>query len=213
MNAIANIVQAFMVISACWAIIAGIDAWKREFIGKRQIELAEEVLAKYYEVKDAIAFIRNIKSDEGKSRQRQAGETESESVLLDRGYVVYERYETKKKTFLDFNILKYRFMAAFGKETEEIFADTNKILNTIFVSAYMLSTHYWQRQGRVQMSKEEFQKHLKEMERHEGIFWDMYDENDEIRKKLELVQGKLDKITKPCFEEQMGTYSKFIKKW
>jgi hypothetical protein len=56
---LATIAQAVAVISACWAIISGVDAWKREFVGKRRIELAEQTLAKFFEVVDAVAFIRN----------------------------------------------------------------------------------------------------------------------------------------------------------
>ena len=69
--------EAGAVISACWAIVSGIGAWKREFIGKRKIELAEAVLSKFFEVKDAVAFIRNpfSTSEEGKSRQRSVGES------------------------------------------------------------------------------------------------------------------------------------------
>jgi hypothetical protein len=32
-------------------------AWKREFIDKRQIELAKQALAKFLEIRDAVAFI------------------------------------------------------------------------------------------------------------------------------------------------------------
>jgi hypothetical protein len=35
-----NLMQAGSVLAGSWAIIRGIDAWKREFIGKRRIELA-----------------------------------------------------------------------------------------------------------------------------------------------------------------------------
>ncbi len=38
---------------------SGIGAWKREFIDKRQIELAKQALAKFLEVRDAVAFIRD----------------------------------------------------------------------------------------------------------------------------------------------------------
>jgi hypothetical protein len=50
MRDLATIGQAVAVISACWAIIAGVGAWKREFIGKRRIELAEQPLGKFFEV-------------------------------------------------------------------------------------------------------------------------------------------------------------------
>jgi hypothetical protein len=203
------------VISACWAIISGVGAWKREFIGKRQIELAEQVLEKFFEVKDAIAYIRNpfASSDEGKTRQRRDGETTAESDLLDRGYIVVERYSKKENVFADFNTLKYKFMASFGPETEPIFIDTNKALNSIFVSARMLATHYWQRQGRVQMEKDEFQKHLDEMHRHEGIFWDIGSDTDEIRVQLKAIQERLEQATASCFQEPMSTFKILTKKW
>ncbi|MCQ9374202.1 hypothetical protein NMQ14_08075 [Methyloversatilis sp. XJ19-13] len=212
---LATIAQMVAVISACWAIISGVGAWKREFIGKRQIELAEQVLEKFFEVKDAIAYIRNpfASSDEGKTRQRRDGETTAESDLLDRGYIVVERYSKKENVFADFNTLKYKFMASFGPETEQIFIDTNKALNSIFVSARMLATHYWQRQGRVQMEKDEFQKHLDEMHRHEGIFWDIGSDTDEIRIQLKAIQERLEQATASCFQEPMSTFKILTKKW
>ena len=74
---LATILQAVAIISACWAIISGVGAWKREFIGKRKIELAEETLEAFFEIKDAISFIRNpwSSANEGKSRQRGPHET------------------------------------------------------------------------------------------------------------------------------------------
>jgi len=215
MTELATIAQAVAVISACWAIISGVGAWKREFIGKRKIELAEETLATFFEIKDAIAFIRNPWSSgtEGSTRKKAPGETEDEAKLLDRGYIVFERYESKKEIFVRFNTLKYKFMAVFGTATESIFQDTNKTLNSIFVSANMLATHYWQRQGRVKMEADEFQRHLDEMHKHEGIFWDRYSENDEVRNQLVATQSELERVTKPCFEEPMKTYTIFTKQW
>lgn len=88
MTDLATIAQAVAIVSACWAIISGVGAWKREFIGKRKIELAEETLAAFFELKDAVAFIRNPWSsgEEGKTRNRADYETKEESQLLDRGY-------------------------------------------------------------------------------------------------------------------------------
>lgn len=215
MNDLATIAQAVAIISACWAIISGVGAWKREFIGKRKIELAEETLATFFEIKDAIAFIRNPWSSgsEGSTRKRGPHETEEEARLLDRGYIVFERYESKKDIFVRFNTLKYKFMAVFGTETENIFQNTNKTLNLIFTSANMLATYYWQRQGRVKMGPDEFQKHLDEMHRHESIFWDRYNEDDEIRNQLDAIQEELERVTKPCFDEPMKSYNIFTKQW
>jgi len=200
---------------ACWAIISGIGAWKREFIGKRQIELAEQVLAKFFEIKDAIAMIRSPFSnlDEGKTRKRGDYELPEVSQLLDRGYIVFERYSKKETVFADFMMLKYRFMASFGAEAEQVFVDTSAVLNSIFVSAQMLGTHYWQRQGRVSMEPDEFAQHLAEMRQHERIYWDHGSEDDEVRMKLTSIQERLDALVKPCFQEPMRTYNFLTKQW
>ena len=212
---VATIAQAVAVISACWVIISGVGAWKREYIGKRQIEIAEQALAKFFEVSDAIAFIRNpfASSEEGKTRKRNEHELSTESELLDRGYIVVERYGKKENIFLEFNTLKYKFMATFGSDNKDIFTDTNKILNSIFSSARLLATHYWPRQGRLPMGGDEFKKHLEDMSRHEGIFWDVLNDDDEIRRKLKEIQDRLDRVTAPCFNESMKTYSLFTRKW
>lgn len=215
MSEIITLAQAGAVVMACWAIISGIGAWKREFIGKRQIELAEQVLANFFEIKDAIAMIRSPFSHSGEGSTRQKGEYEAPETakLLDRGYIVFERYSKKETVFVDFYTLKYRFMASFGAEAEQIFIDTNSVLNSIFVSAQMLGTHYWQRQGRVPMTPEEGKAHLAEMQQHERIFWDIGSEDDEIRKKLTVIQERLDSLVKPCFQEPMRSYSFLTKPW
>jgi hypothetical protein len=213
METIAAIAKLVAIISACWAIVSGVGAWKREFIGKRKIELAEQVLAKFFEVRDAISFIRNPFSNtsEGSTRARQEGETKQESELLDRGYVVFERFQKREQCFVEFNTLKYRFMASFGREAGGAFNEVTKIVNSIFISARMLSTHYWQRQGRVAMTDDEFKKHLDEMHRHEARYWEI-SHDDEVNKELGEVQDFLEKVTAPCFQEPVSWYQLVLHK-
>jgi hypothetical protein len=47
---------------------------------------------------------------------------------------------------------------------------------------------------------------------HEGIFWDSGADDDEIRKQLKAIQEKLERITAPCFEEAMSTFTFLTKK-
>ncbi|MDO6686672.1 MULTISPECIES: hypothetical protein [unclassified Agarivorans] len=206
--------KTIAVISACWAIVSGIGAWKREFIGKRRIELAEETLATFFEIKDAVAFIRSPFSSTREGESRVVGEREKpeETELLNRGHIVFERYEKKREVFIRFETLKYKFMATYGSDSEEIFKDTNKTVNSIFGSARQLATRYWQRQGKVEMSEAEFEKHLEKMEQHEDIFWDTWEEDDVIRKQLQIIQCKLDSVVEPTFEEPMSTYKILTKK-
>lgn len=214
MIAIADILQSTSVVLASYAVIAGINAWRREFVGKRRIELAEETLEAFFAIRDAIAFIRDpwSKAEEGTTRRRAGFESEAETELLNRAYIVYERYQAKKDVFSRFATIKYRFMAAFGKETEDIFIRTQKTLNRIFIAAGKLGRHYWQRQGRVQMSDEEFEEHLDEMHREEEIFWDHDKQNDEIRASLNGILADLEKATAPAFQNE-STFYTLMRKW
>lgn len=206
--------KTIAVISACWAIVSGIGAWKREFIGKRRIELAEETLATFFEIKDAVAFIRNPFSSTGEGESRVVGEheTSEETELLNRGHIVFERYEKRREVFARFEALKYKFMASYGSESGDIFKDTNKAVNTIFHSARQLATWYWKRQGSTKMSEVEFDKHLEQMRKHEDVFWDTWEDDDVIRKQLQSIQAKLDKVVESTFEEPMSTYKVLTKK-
>jgi len=133
------------------------------------------VLAKFFEVKDSIAYIRNPfpSSEEGKTRKRSDGELPAEAELLDRGYVVVVRYAKRETTFAEFQTLKYRCMAAFpDAKAESIFEDTYRALHSTFFSARQLATRYWKRQDRVAVGPAEqakFQRHLEELNRHEGF--------------------------------------------
>ncbi|ACP07361.1 hypothetical protein [Vibrio cholerae] len=206
--------KTIAVISACWAIVSGVGAWKREFIGKRRIELAEETLATFFEIKDAIAFIRSPFASVGEGESRVVGEREKpeETELLNRGHIVFERYEKKREVFIKFETLKYKFMATYGEDSEAIFKDTNKAVNSIFSSARLLATRYWQRQGRAQMSDDEFEKHLEGMQKHEDVFWDTWEDDDVIRKQLQSIQDRLDGVVASTFEEPMPTYKLLTKK-
>jgi len=209
MDLVIDLAQAVAIISACFAVISGIGAWKREFIGKRQIELAEDVLTRFFEVRDAVAFIRNpfARVSEGESRQEESHESSDEAQLLNRAYIVFERYSKKEVVFNSFRALKYRFMATFGASNEKIFAGVEEQLATIFTAAQLLGTHYWKRQGRVHMEPEEFQVHLKEMREHEDVFWEQGKNDDPIRVGLSKLQSQLEVVLTPCFSEPMQSYN------
>lgn len=189
--------------------MSGVTAWKREFVGKRRIELAENVLALFYEAQDAIREIRNPFSfvGEGSSRQRSEGEREEESQLLDQAYVVFERYQKREKLFAELKSMRYRCMASFGAAASEPFNDISNILHEIFVSARMLGSHYWPRQGRVAMSEEEFEKHLDQMQKHEAVYWYMGDDKDQISPRVKEAVSKMESIA----QDVILSYSGFNK--
>jgi hypothetical protein len=207
---IADVITAISVTIAALAFVAGINAWKREFVGKRHIELAENVLALFYEAQDAIREIRNPFSfvGEGTTRKRSEHEREEEAEFLDQAYVVFERYQKRERLFAELRSMKYRIMATFGFNAGEPFDELNKILNEIFSSARILGTYYWKRQGRVQMSEEEFQKYLEQMNKHEAVFWFMGEEKDEIAPRVQRAVEKIESIAREASMMKASWFSK-----
>jgi len=53
-GSILDTIQALSLVIAAWAAIYGINAWRSEFVGKKRIDLAEDVLVRFYEARDAI---------------------------------------------------------------------------------------------------------------------------------------------------------------
>jgi len=208
---IADVITAVSVAIAALAFVVGVNAWRREFVGKRRIELAENVLALFYEAQDAIRQIRNPFGfvGEGTTRKRSDYESEEEAKILDNAYVVYERYQKREKLFAEIRSMKYRVMAAFGSNAGESFDELNMIINEIFSAAEILGTHYWKRQGRVRMSKEELEEHLAGMYKYEAVFWFKGEENDEITPR---VQHAIEKIEAIARKESMMKASWFSKR-
>lgn len=195
MNA-ADVISALSILIAMLTLIVNINKWRKEFVGKRRIDLAENVLAIFYEAQDAIREIRNpfSFSGEGSSRKRGDHEDEWETRVLDNAYVVYERYQKREKLFSELRSMKYRYMATFGKDSGEPFDELNKILQEIFFAANMLGTHYWKRQARGDMTEEEIRAHRKEMEEYESVFWSYTTREDKIAPRVKTVIEKIEAI-------------------
>jgi len=128
-----------VVIASCTAIY-GINAWKREFRGKRQIELAEEALSLFYEAREVITGARSCLSFgyEGKTRESGAEETPAQKKARDAAYVIFERFQPHEELFSKLHAMRYRFMAQFGIDASKPFEELRKIRNEIFSAARRL---------------------------------------------------------------------------
>lgn len=125
---------------AALVAIYGIDAWRRELRGKKQVELAEEVLALFYEAKDVISAIRSVVGymGEGKTRKRGPNEKPEDSEALDSAYVVFERYQGRQELFNRIHALRYRFRVHFGDEAAAPFEELSRIVNKLLTASHML---------------------------------------------------------------------------
>jgi CRISPR/Cas system CSM-associated protein Csm2 small subunit len=212
MMATVEILKSASIILAAISIILGIRAWKREFIGKRKIRLAEDALMLFYQARDAIREIRNPFGSvgEGGTRKKAENETKDETDILNKAYVVFERYNKREEIFNKLQSTRYQFMARFGRDTEKPFTELNNVLKDIFIAAQMLGSYYWKRQGRASMNSEEFKKHLDDMIEHEATFWFMGEEKDQIGKRVEGIISDIEKITRDTLTEKEIWFKKIF---
>ena len=89
------------VVVAALTAIHGISAWRREYVGKRRVDLAEEVYCLFHQARDAILAIRSPwgYGGEGGSRIPDEKETEEEKRELNKAYVTIERYQRYEDLF------------------------------------------------------------------------------------------------------------------
>lgn len=197
-----NLMEALTQISVLigiWVAICGIDAWRREHVGKRQIELAEETLALFYEAVDAVKYLRYPVSFRAEIDDIEKGSGESERAFEARknASVVFFRYKQYQQLFSKLHATRYRFMAQFGKATTKPFDELHNIVNDIILSARLLS-RYWAL-GTFQ-SEDERSKHWERVEKQEAIFWEGSENNDPINPRLDDLVKNVERTCRQAIE-------------
>lgn len=188
-----NIVQALSIIIASGVAIYGINAWRRELKGKKEHDLAEEVLALSYECKDKLRAIRNPGSfgGEGKSRKPEPHETPETTKQLNMAYVTFERYHSYQETFNRLFSLRYRFMALFGATAAQPIEEIRLSLNDIFVSAHMLAD-LWTRKTPSFSSDKKENEYYEGIQKHQKVIWGNFGGSDEFDQKINSIIAKLE---------------------
>lgn len=118
--------------------------WHKQTVGKRKIELAEDILADIYRVKDVFIWARFPVgySDESSARLRDERESEGDSSMKDAYFRTVARLDKEGELFSRLQSKKYRSMAFYGKHTGQYFDDIKAIHSRIVTSAEMLINHH-----------------------------------------------------------------------
>ena len=143
-DSVVKALEGASIIIASWAVIYGVSAWRREFIGRRRIELAEDTLVLFYDARDAIRQIRfPVKfTKEGQTRERGADESPELTQLLDNSYVTIERFNKHQKLFSKIQAASHRFTAQFGKDQIQPFIKIQKATIDIITASKILSQYH-----------------------------------------------------------------------
>ncbi len=204
----AQIAQSISVILAALFAIYGFDAWRREHIGKRRIELAEDVLALFYQASDAIDQMRNPFSfgGEGSSRKPLDNEDPQHKQALDTAYVLIERYNRQSELFSKLYAARYRFMAQNGVEKAVPFDAVNRIVNELIFSARELArlatVPEWS------LRAEEAQKnHNDRYMRAHNIYYSLGGEDDAISPRVKAAVVEIERTCRSIIESKGTLFS------
>ena len=166
--------------------IWGINAWRREFLGKRRIELAEDALALFYEAEAAIRDVRAeigyMASDVQGSENKQNEDTANQNAetLWSQGFRKHQ------ETFQELDAMRFRFKAIFGPEAERPFGKIQGIVNRILRTA----RNYVKWDSQLDLCKEDSEKterlwkHIRDAD---PTLWSSGDDDPLAKEVAELV--------------------------
>jgi hypothetical protein len=198
-TAVANLGVAAAAICAARLGFRGLNAWRMETIGKRKAELAEQVLADFYEARDVFQFARQpfTFNNEGSTRQKEAGETEADTQRLNTYFTVSERLLKKNDVFANLSARQYRFLALFGHGPDQVkvYDEVLKIRTEVMSAVSMLMITYRDsRSGSPQPEREVREKW------ESAIGWSD-PRNDAIVQRINKIVQDVEKICRPAIEE------------
>lgn len=204
----AELAQSASVILASLFAIYGFDAWRREHVGKRRIELAEEVLALFYQARDVIESIRSSFGYGGEGETRKPGPSDKpeHKAALDQAFVLIERYNRHTELFSRIHALRYRFMAQFGTKASAPFDDLNRVVNELLLSAQRMARHAIKpdRQFRTEVAEE----------KHQGLMeicrvYYSGGEDDPIASRIHKIVGEIEHTCRAVIESKGTLFAMF----
>ncbi len=203
-NTYFELLSYIAVIIAAGVAIWGIRAWKREFVGKRRIELAEEVLSHFYEAKDAIRAIRSIViySGEGDSYKYSDSESDEEIEINRNAYVTYERNQKYHELFARIWAVRYRFAAYFGKDKIKPIDDLLRVRQDILRAADKIAK-LEKRLRLIKGDKEQEKKLCEEIWKRRLIPFGYGDEDDPIEPTLLKAENEIESICRKVIGNTM----------
>jgi hypothetical protein len=133
-------IQAGSIAVTAYFASRGLSAWRKQLVGKRRCELAEEILTSAFTVEQRIRFIRNGMGfkGEGKTRPRLESEPDQFSDTRDMYFIPLERISKHDETLTRFETLRVLAQAHWGSHAGRPFDTILSVVREVAVAARML---------------------------------------------------------------------------
>lgn len=170
-------VESIFVIIASVFAIWGIISWRKETRWKRKYELAEEVLANFYEAQRDIQEIRMPVKLAGFNESEL--KADNDTKIRNEAHNYRERIAKNRAAYDRLETLKIRFRILFGKKHEGYFSELGKIYGKLYLANYEVV--------RIKLSPDPDNEELK---RQDKILFASLEKDDSIDSKLqEIISG------------------------
>jgi hypothetical protein len=191
-----SIVTAVVAVYGLSIAKAGLTKWRSETIGKRKAEVAEQVLAGFYEARDILAHARSPMSwgDEGSTRPPAVNETETDRSLLNSYFRTVERLNKKNEFFAHLAARRYSFIALFGADAAKPFDEVFGIRQSVLLAVQMLSQTHMQTRGMLR------ERAPAESEWENTIGWGVTDD-DKIARRIDAAVAAMEAACRPAIQE------------
>lgn len=200
-NIISNIIASISSIIVVIIAIIALNTWKREFVGKKKIDLACEIMEKACNIQDIIKQIRNpfcFSAETNKILEDlQDKNTNDSKIPINENQLHYlipiYRMEKCREDIDNFLKLKNKAQLYWNNNILNLFNEINKMLIKISIS-----------------SKNLYRGHIKEQEvfnKYEKDIWDMGEE-DIINLKIKNIINEFRLNLEPLYKDRLDSWKK-----
>lgn len=188
-----NLAATMIVAFTAWR---GITLWRQETLGKKKIELAEELLLTFKKVEKAIGVVRFPAS--------YISLDDLEKPYAQNVINHYKKnFEENGELFAKVEALRYR-ATLYWPDTEEAFKKIDKVFWNINHSLRQLINIYWVKNGSYSesnMDEETRTKHEGKRQEHEHVIWSQDNENDKIAALMSEAVKNVEVVCMPIIRE------------
>ena len=167
---------------------------------KRRVELAEIVLADFFQMADVVRAIRSPASSRGEAASRQRSENEPEEVARDKDtyFVPLARIRENSEFISGLMSKKYRSKAVLGNKIDESFKAVHEVIIRIQVSANTLSSMTGR--GRIALARNETL-----WRQCEADIWSSAPGEDQLQPMIDQAIAIAESICRPILEKGQPT--------
>lgn len=199
---VAEFLKSASILVASGVAIWGISAWRREHVGKKRLDTAEEMLSLFYQARDAINDIRNPASvaSEASGRARQPVENEDDARVRDMAYIPFARYQKQSEVFGKLKSVRYRAMAQFGLHFGKPFDDLDMVVREILAATTVLA-QMWRNSAA--------ERNLQTLRTLEARIWAGADADgnpDAIAARVDMIVSEVEKLARPQIDRAFGSW-------